>query len=222
MRLAKFVVLLVFCLRAALAAAATVDVAVGPGLTFDPPSVTIAPGDTVRWTFSGFHTSTSDASSGAEVWDSGYLASGTFSHTFTTAGDYPYYCALHSTPGGTAMNAVVHVIAAPAVTITAVTPPSAAAGTLVTISGGGFQSGASVAFRGVGSANVAFVNSTTLTATVPNIAPGAATVVVTNPDDSTASFAGFAVIAAAVPLLSPVALVLLALAMAAAAFVALR
>ena len=35
----------------------------------------------------------------------------------TAAGDWPYYCAIHSFPGGTAMNGVVHVTApAPAPT----------------------------------------------------------------------------------------------------------
>lgn len=207
------------------AAAATVDVGVGPGLTFDPASVTIVAGDTVRWIFSGFHTTTSDTTTGPEVWDSGILSSGSFSHTFTTAGDYPYYCAVHSTPaslGGTAMNGVVHVVAPPTVAITAVTPSSALPGAAVTITGTGFQSGAAVTFRGVASPNVTFVNDTTLTAVVPNIAAGAAAVIVMNPDETSASFAGFAVAGAAVRLLSPAVLFLMVLALAAAAVVALR
>ena len=98
---------------AATALCATVDVTVGPGLSFTPPSVTIAQGDTVRWVWQGaLHSSTSDATTGPEVWNSGLLSTGTFSHTFNTAGDWPYYCTLHSSPGGTAMNGVVHVTAA--------------------------------------------------------------------------------------------------------------
>lgn len=106
--------------------AATVDVTVGPGLSFNPPSVTIAPGDSVRWVWAGAaHTSTSDLTSGAEVWSSGTLVSGNFSHTFNTVGDWHYYCALHSVPGGTAMNGVVHVA-----TLTPVVTPALSKGTL--------------------------------------------------------------------------------------------
>lgn len=82
---------------------------VGPGLTFNPSSITVREGDTVNWQFLGTHTSTSDSHTGAEVWDSGIKSSGSFSHTFNNAGDYLYYCTLHSVPGGSAMNGVVHV-----------------------------------------------------------------------------------------------------------------
>jgi len=111
-----FVVMIV----AASAFGATFDVAVGPGFSFNPGSVTVAPGDTVRWVWQGAaHSSTSNTNTGPEVWDSGILSSGTFSHTFTTVGDWPYYCSLHSFPGGTVMNGVVHVAApAPAPTPT--------------------------------------------------------------------------------------------------------
>jgi plastocyanin len=102
----------------AAALSATFDVNVGPGLSFSPSSVTITQGDTVRWVWQGAsHTSTSNTNTGPEVWDSGILATGTFSHTFTTAGNWPYYCSVHSSPGGSAMNGVVHVLAsAPAPT----------------------------------------------------------------------------------------------------------
>ena len=106
-------------------------VQVGPGTTFSPPSVSVAPGEAVIWSFQAFHTSTSDTAIGAEVWDSGFLDSGTFSHTFTTPGSYPYYCQVHSIPGGTAMNCVVVVSGAgltptptPIPTVTPTVPPS--------------------------------------------------------------------------------------------------
>lgn len=70
-----------------MALAATVNVAVGPGFTFNPSSVNIAPGDTVRWNFAGTHTTTSDRQTGPEVWDSGVQSTGSFSHTFGTAGE---------------------------------------------------------------------------------------------------------------------------------------
>src|ERR1700730_8472241 len=99
-------------LPAAAALSATFDVAVGPGLSFNPNSITITQGDTIRWVWQGAaHSSTSNTNTGPEVWDSGILAAGTFSHTFATAGDWPYYCTLHSFPGGSAMNGVVHVTA---------------------------------------------------------------------------------------------------------------
>jgi plastocyanin len=91
---------------------ATVDVTVGPGLSFSPSAITVAPGDTVRWVWQGaLHSSTSNTTTGAEVWDSGLRNTGTFSHSFTTVGDWPYYCSVHSSPAGTAMNGVVHVVA---------------------------------------------------------------------------------------------------------------
>jgi plastocyanin len=92
-----------------LAAAADQTVQVGPGTIFSPANVTVAPGETVTWQFQELHTSTSDSQTGPEVWDSGFLSSGTFAHTFQTPGTYPYYCAVHSSPGGTAMNGVVVV-----------------------------------------------------------------------------------------------------------------
>ncbi|HEV8231257.1 MAG TPA: plastocyanin/azurin family copper-binding protein [Thermoanaerobaculia bacterium] len=84
-------------------------VQVGPDLSFSPSSVTVAPGEAVIWNFLALHSSTSDTQTGPEVWDSGVLSSGTFSHVFNTPGTYPYYCTVHSVPGGTAMNGVVVV-----------------------------------------------------------------------------------------------------------------
>jgi plastocyanin len=104
-----------FLLVAALAAlspcAAAGDqmVQVGPGISFSPATLTVAPGETVTWSFQAFHTSTSDSQTGPENWDSGFLSSGTFSHTFQTPGTYSYYCAVHSYAGGTVMNGVVVV-----------------------------------------------------------------------------------------------------------------
>jgi plastocyanin len=82
------------------------------GNSFGPSVVDVFPGESVTWNFHSTHTTTSDTATGPEVWDSGILSTGTFSHTFTTPGSYPYYCALHSFPGGTAMNGVVNVMSA--------------------------------------------------------------------------------------------------------------
>jgi len=73
---------------------ATVQVAI-QNFAFSPRTLTIAPGDTVVWTQkdSAPHTVTSDTS----AWTaSAELNSGqTFAHTFTTAGTFPYHCAVH-------------------------------------------------------------------------------------------------------------------------------
>lgn len=101
-------------------AAADQGVDVGPGFSFSPSTVDVTPGETVTWTWQeGPHSTTSDATSGPEVWDSGVQSAGaTFAHTFQAPGDYPYYCLVHSFPGGTMMNGVVHVAAAPTATPT--------------------------------------------------------------------------------------------------------
>jgi plastocyanin len=82
------------------ASAATVDVTVAPNgaLMFSPSSVTINPGDTVRWTWAAtFHSSTSGTPGMPNgIWDSGILSQGaTFTHTFNSAGSFPYFCTPH-------------------------------------------------------------------------------------------------------------------------------
>jgi LPXTG-motif cell wall-anchored protein len=65
---------------------------------FVPASLTVSAGATVTWTNNGAspHTSTSD--SGA--WDSGTMDPGdTFSHTFSSAGTFPYHCDFHEAQG---------------------------------------------------------------------------------------------------------------------------
>jgi plastocyanin len=96
-------VFLVASLTAALANAATHHVTI-QSMSFSPSQLTIAPGDTVTWTLqTGFHTTTSDTG----VWDSGGMGAGqTFSHTFPSAGTFPYHCEIHSM-----MTAVITVAA---------------------------------------------------------------------------------------------------------------
>jgi plastocyanin len=82
------------------ASATTVDVTVGPNfnLVFSPSSVTIHPGDQVRWTFSSAGHSTTSGSPGQPngIWDSGIRNQGaTFTQTFNNAGTFPYYCVPH-------------------------------------------------------------------------------------------------------------------------------
>ena len=109
--------------------AATVDVTVGNNcFCFSPSSVTIHPGDTVRWTWnSSGHSSTSGTPGHPTgMWDSLVLNDGAvFTHTFNGVGSFPYYC----TPHGACCNMVGMVVvtnAAPSPTPTATataTPP---------------------------------------------------------------------------------------------------
>lgn len=65
------------------------------GFAFSPTEVTINVRETITWTNydSAKHTVTSD--SGSEL-DSALLGKGdTYSHTFNTAGEYPYHCTPH-------------------------------------------------------------------------------------------------------------------------------
>lgn len=84
--------------------AATVDVEVRDSF-FSPQNVTIDAGDTVRWTQLGSlpHTTTSGSGCASNgTWNSGTLSGGqSFSHTFTSAGSFPYYCVFHCGGGMT-------------------------------------------------------------------------------------------------------------------------
>ena len=79
--------------------AATVQVRVGAGgLRFNPRNVTIQVGDTVQWSWAANgHSSTSGTPGNPDgLWDSGVQNSGfVFSHTFSTAGTFRYYCTPH-------------------------------------------------------------------------------------------------------------------------------
>jgi phosphatidylserine/phosphatidylglycerophosphate/cardiolipin synthase-like enzyme len=80
----------------------------------------------------------------------------------------------------------------PAPTVTNVAPNggSTAGGTSVTITGTGFQAGATVTFGGTAATNVVVSNSTTITATTPAHAVGAVDVTVTNPDNQSGTLTG--------------------------------
>src|SRR4030095_11998559 len=83
-----------------LSRAMTVDVTVSPNraFTFSPSSVTIRPGDTVRWTWNDdFHSSTSGTPGMPNgLWNSGVLNQGAvFTHTFNSMGTFQYYCTPH-------------------------------------------------------------------------------------------------------------------------------
>jgi hypothetical protein len=79
----------------------------------------------------------------------------------------------------------------PTLTVTAITPNSgpASGGTAVTITGTGFQPGATVSLGGTPATNVLVGNGTSITATTAAHAAGAVSVVVTNPDSQSGSLA---------------------------------
>jgi hypothetical protein len=77
-------------------------------------------------------------------------------------------------------------------TVTAVSPASGptTGSTAVTITGTGFQPGATVSVGGTAATSVTVVDATTITATTPAQAAGAADVVVTNSDSQAGTLAG--------------------------------
>lgn len=78
---------------------------------FSPATDTIAVGDSVQWTNNGglSHTVTSGNGS-PTTYDSGTLApTATFTHVYTTAGTYPYYCKFHGAANGTGMHGTIVV-----------------------------------------------------------------------------------------------------------------
>jgi hypothetical protein len=79
--------------------------------------------------------------------------------------------------------------APPAPTVSAVSPNSGTTlgGTSVTLTGTGFVTGATVRFGGTLATNVNVTSGTTITATTPAHAAGAVNVVVTNPDNQSAT-----------------------------------
>ena len=83
----------------------TVDVGPGGSMTFvdgqsSSSTSTISVGDTIQWVWvSGIHSTTSGTCTTSctedGIWDSGQGSGMTFSHTFTQAGTFPYFCEVH-------------------------------------------------------------------------------------------------------------------------------
>ncbi len=65
------------------------------GMAFDPSTITVTAGTTITWTNKDPVTHT--VSSTSNEFDSGNITpNATFSHTFSTAGSYSYYCKIHT------------------------------------------------------------------------------------------------------------------------------
>ncbi len=80
---------------------------------FNPSILNITTGDQVEWIWTGdiAHTSTSDASSGPDSWESGLLNNGdSFISPVLSEGEHPYYCIPHGNPGGVGMAGSVFVL----------------------------------------------------------------------------------------------------------------
>jgi plastocyanin len=116
LRSAIRLVLILFAICGSHAFAATHEVQV-ISFRFEPATLTIAPGDTVRWrNTGGIHNVVSDDGSfGSGDPDS---SAWTYSRVFDTAGQYGYYCAPHGSPGGLGMAGSITV--APATTTFAI------------------------------------------------------------------------------------------------------
>ncbi|OAQ29426.1 Cupredoxin [Linnemannia elongata AG-77] len=85
---------------------------------FEPPTVDINVGDTVRWTNKGTVPHTVDEGADCTAVANGQLFSsgpvprgGTFEYTFNTAGEFPYFCLPHCAVGS--MKGTVSVKANP-------------------------------------------------------------------------------------------------------------
>ena len=85
------------CLPFALSAT-TANVSI-VNFAFSPPSVNINVNDSVNWTWAGSpHSTTSDTG----LWESGVRGTGAiFTHTFTSAGSFPFHCSVHPFMTGT-------------------------------------------------------------------------------------------------------------------------
>ncbi|MFN2386081.1 MAG: hypothetical protein ABR576_07315 [Thermoanaerobaculia bacterium] len=94
--------------------------------TFVNADITVALGDTVRWTWvNGVHSTTSDTPG---LWDSGLQTNPlTFDRDFDAVGEFRYYCSAHGAPGGIGMSGIVRVQGAtptPTATATATVTPT--------------------------------------------------------------------------------------------------
>ncbi|MFQ5448778.1 MAG: plastocyanin/azurin family copper-binding protein, partial [Saprospiraceae bacterium] len=79
---------------------------------FVPKTLMINLGDTIefQWTGAIAHTTTSDATSGSDSWDSGLSGNGaTWTLVLENAGLHPYYCIPHGGPGGIGMAGTILV-----------------------------------------------------------------------------------------------------------------
>jgi plastocyanin len=171
----------------------------GTEFCFNPPSQAAASGEHVTWTnqsaFAPHHIvrctpsacAGKSGGTGGDSWaGSGVLNPGaTYTHAFTGAGTYVYYCSIH---GYAAMHGTI-TVTSPVPKVTSLAPDAgpAAGGNTVLIHGSAFVPVASVRFGTTPSASVTFVSSAELKALVPTHASGVVGVRVTTPAGSSAA-----------------------------------
>jgi plastocyanin len=85
----------------------TVGIANGNQLQFFPAVTNIATGDQVIWVWN--NTSNTHSTTDTGLWDSGLMASGSFTNTFNSPGTFDYFCTKHVSFGMT--GAVVVAVA---------------------------------------------------------------------------------------------------------------
>ncbi|MFI5407602.1 MAG: plastocyanin/azurin family copper-binding protein, partial [Nitrososphaerales archaeon] len=104
----KSITTLMFLLSITITLAQTTHDITVTNTSFIPAQKTITVGDIVRWTnILGHHNVRADDNS----FTSGpaAMAPWEYSHTFTSAGNNPYYCEPHGGPGGSGMSGVIIV-----------------------------------------------------------------------------------------------------------------
>ena len=154
-----------------------------------PASGTTAGGNAVTITGTGFVTGATvtvggAAATGVSVGSATSITATTPSHA---VGAVDVVVTNPDTQTGTLTNGFTYTAPPGAPTVTGIEPGSgqATGGDVVTISGTGFVTGATVTFGGAAATGVTVDDPATITATTPAHAAGAVDVVVTNPDTQT-------------------------------------
>jgi plastocyanin len=83
------------------ASATATNSVVASDYAFSPSCIMVAVGSTVTWTNSSQTAHTVTRTSSPESFDLPLPAGGTVTHTFATAGTYPYFCTPHESLGMT-------------------------------------------------------------------------------------------------------------------------
>ena len=77
----------------------TIEISIS-GFDFNPSTITVNVGDTVKWTNKDSMQHTVTSYTGNELDSPGFYRNGVYSHTFTATGEYPYYCIYHPSMEG--------------------------------------------------------------------------------------------------------------------------
>jgi len=184
--------------------------------TISPQNFTVNQGDLVNITLT---VPASDASTiGHGILMDTYIENGVdcprgstepIQFTATTSGTFGFVCDVPDCGSGhSSMTGVFTVIkvANPAPTVSGISPAtgSQTGGTVVTITGTGFLSGATVKFGGTSATNVTIESATSIQATAPAHAAGKVDVVVTNTDNQSGTLAQSFTYAAPGPTISSI------------------